>query len=69
MRYIIRITAQRGEALEGWLHFDWSRGRKCPEWWGVSAENEARLMTERQMKILSEMLQNNDYEFQVILVQ
>ena len=68
MRYIIRITAERGKALEGWLHFDWVRGRKYPEWWGVSVENEAHSMTERQMELISTMLQNNNYEFQVIRV-
>ena len=68
MRYIIRITSQRGKALEGWLHFDWGRGRKYPEWWGVSIENEAHTMTEKQMELISTMLQNNNYDFQVIRV-
>ncbi len=68
MRYIIRITSQRGKALDGWLHFGWLRGRKYPEWYGVDTTNDARSMTEKQMKIISEMLRDNNYEFQVIRV-
>ena len=69
MRYIIRITSERGKTIDCWLHFDWTRGRKYPDWWAVSIDYEAHSMTEKQMEVISEQLRNNNYGFQVIAVR
>ena len=69
-RYIIRVTSDRGIEVSGYLHFDWIRGKKYPEWWAIRVEDngtmDAHSMTERQKDFFIETLTNNNNEFEVV---